>query len=498
MPKEGDKKQYQIEPGSIIAGKYEVEREIGRGGMGRIVAARHQQLEERVALKFLMAPEDRAEEFNARFLREAQVTAKLRGAHVARTLDFGVTDHGDPFIVMEYLDGINLRELLRESGPLPVDVAVDYAMQACTGLAEAHRLNVVHRDLKPANLFLTKHLDGGDLVKILDFGVSKLRNFSAAKSDLTAAGTMLGSPKYMAIEQLNQAAEVDERADIWSLGAILYHMLVGHPPFDGKNTTAVCMAIMSGQDPPPMCEKRPEIPAALERAVFRCLSRNLDERTPNVAVLAREMAEGSGIEGLEAMAQAVEDVLLQPKSLGSTGQIRAFGKTGAFAAGTGRHRAAGASDDSGLSKGASRAAASRDDTDPSGPAASAPLGDKGRRVLLLVAVGVVLVGGAAAFALSGEAPASVAPEPSSLVAPSAAPTSEVVPVVDAAAPSSTREDAAADGAADATPEAGKPPPPPPRVVGRHPPPRTTPTGHATTTASPPPTKKPEDTFGSRY
>ena len=496
MPKEGDKKQYQIEPGSIIAGKYEVEREIGRGGMGRIVAARHQQLEERVALKFLMAPEDRAEEFNARFLREAQVTAKLRGAHVARTLDFGVTDHGDPFIVMEYLDGINLRELLRESGPLPIDVAVDYAMQACTGLAEAHRLHVVHRDLKPANLFLTKHLDGGDLVKILDFGVSKLRSFTAAKSDLTAAGTMLGSPKYMAIEQLNQAAEVDERADIWSLGAILYHMLVGHPPFDGKNTASVCMAIMSGQDPPSMCEKRPEIPAALERAVLRCLSRNLDERTPNVAVLAREMAEGSGIEGLEAMAQAVEDVLVQPKSLGSTGQIRAFGKTGAFASATGRHRAAGASDDSGSSKGASRSAGSQDDTGPSGAVASAPPGDKGRRALLLVAVGVVFVGGASAFALSGEDPPSVAPEPSSLVAPSASPVPEAAPAVDAASSSAVAGDAAPDGPADAAPEAAKPPPPV-RVVGRPPPPRTTAASPATT-AAPPATKKPEDTFGSRY
>ncbi len=498
MSKEGDKKRYQIEPGSIIAGKYEVEREIGRGGMGRIVAARHQQLEERVALKFLMAPEDRADEFNARFLREAQVTAKLRGAHVARTLDFGVTDQGDPFIVMEYLDGINLRELLRESGPLPVDVAVDYAMQACTGLAEAHRLNVVHRDLKPANLFLTKHLDGGDLVKILDFGVSKLRNFSAAKSDLTAAGTILGSPKYMAIEQLNQAAEVDERADIWSLGAILYHMLVGHPPFDGKNTTAVCMAIMSGQDPPSLCEKRPEIPAALEQAVFRCLSRKLDERTPNVAALARDLAEGSGIAGLDATAQAVEDVLAQPQGLGSTGQIRAFGKTGSFASGTGRHRAAGTSDDSGSSKGASRTATSQDDTDPSGAAASAPSGDKRRRVLLLVAVGVVLVGGAAAFALSGESHPSVAAEPSSLVAPSASTAAEVVPAVDAASSSPVAQDAAPDSPVDAAPEAAKPPPPV-RVVGRPPPPRTTATSPATTTAAPPPTKKrPEDTFGSRY
>ena len=320
-----------IEPGAIIAGKYRVERLIGRGGMGCIVAARHLQLDDTVALKFLLAPDDRVQEFHQRFLREARVTAKLRSTHVARTLDFGVTDGGDPFIVMELLEGMTLRELLLRSAPLPVDQAVRYALQTCEGLAEAHRHQVVHRDLKPGNLFLTKDVFGSDQIKILDFGVAKLRNFAAAQSDLTAEGMLIGSPKYMAVEQLIHASEVDERADVWSLGAILYEMLVGRPPFAGAHSAAICLSIVRGDAPPSARDARPEIPEALDQAVFRCLARDLSRRTPDVAVLARELAEGSGMEGLEAEAKAVEDVLLgAARSLASTGQLRAFGQTGSY------------------------------------------------------------------------------------------------------------------------------------------------------------------------
>ncbi len=484
MSTEVDDKRYQAEPGSIIAGKYEVEREVGRGGMGRIVVARHLQLEERVALKFLLAPDERAEEFRARFLREAQITAKLRGGNVARTLDFGVTDRGDPFIVMEYLEGINLRELLRDSGSLPVDVAVDYAIQACTGLAEAHRLHVVHRDLKPANLFLTKHLDGGDLVKILDFGVSKLRTLAHAKADLTAAGTILGSPKYMAIEQLSQSTEVDERADVWSLGAILYHMLAGHPPFEGKSTTAVCMAIMNGVEPPSLCGARPEIPGLLERAVLRCLERDVEKRTPNVAVLARDLAEATGAEGLALAAKAVEDVLAQPASMSSSGPFQGFGRTGGFAAATGRHRAVGRSE-------ASRSSAG------SVSKGSEPFGaNRSRRMLVLVVV--VLMGGVVAFLWLGRDPEPNATVPS---AESSRMSASAAMVVDAAVP---LEDVAVDVDALEALEAGAlEADAPPRVIPRparvpvrvQTPPAATPTPPATPPATP---KQTSDPFGSRY
>lgn len=473
-----------IEPGKIVAGKYRIERFIGRGGMGRIVAARHLQLDEVVALKFLLTPEDRTDEFRTRFLREAQITAKLRGAHVARTLDFGVTDEGEPFIVMEYLEGINLRQLLRENGPLPVEVVVNYAIQACEGLAEAHRLDVVHRDLKPANLFLTKHLDGADLVKILDFGVSKLRNFAAVQSDLTEAGAMLGSPKYMSIEQLAQAGDVDERADVWSLGTIIYEMLRGKPPFVGKHTAAICMEIMHGGDPPSLRESRPEIPPALEETILRCLRRNRDDRTPNVAVLARELAEASGIDGLELAAKAVDDVLHQPRSLGATGQVRAFGQTGSNPSASGRSRpfTDGSRFDVATSITDSSAGESRD----------------GRSRLALVAVvGLLVAGGIGGyFALRSNEGSVVAGEV--VAATASSPVIEQPDAgVDAQRAADKSEDASSDVAADVQPEAE---PPKPKVVHALPTWRPPPPPPATTaaTAAPTKTKKPPDAFGSRY
>lgn len=488
-----------FDPGAIIAGKYRIEKQIGKGGMGRILAAEHIQLQERVALKFLVAPEDRAEEFQERFLREARVTAKLRGSHVARTLDFGVTDDGHPFIVMEYLEGVNLRQLLRESGPLPVQVAINYALQACEGLAEAHRLEVVHRDLKPANLFLTKHLDGGDLLKILDFGVSKLRNFAAMQSDLTEAGAILGSPKYMSVEQLAQAGDVDERADIWSLGTIVYEMLAGHAPFEGKNTAAVCVAIMHGDEPPPISEVRDDVPEALEKVVHRCLRRNLDERIPNVAVLARELVQAAGIAGLEPAAQAVEDVLNQQAlSSTSTGQVRAFGQSGAYAGGaSGRHPAARSGDSSSSKSKGSGASAGTADVVTMEPAP----GGKGRSLLFAAAALLVVGAGAAYFLTRGEPDQPVATHDREVVTPASAATAPP-PTQSAASPSEPEAGVDAggdvrDAGRDAQVDAGKkvatrPPPrrwyPPPK-----PPPKPDPTPK-----SPPTSTKKADPFNSRY
>ena len=464
--------------------------------MGLILAARHLQLEERVALKFLLAPNERVAEFEERFLREARITAKLRGAHVARTMDYGVTDEGDPFIVMEYLEGLNLRQLLRESGPLPLDVVVNYVLQACEGLAEAHRDGVVHRDLKPANLFLTKHLDGGDLLKILDFGVSKLRNFAAVQSDLTEEGAILGSPKYMAIEQLQQAGDVDERADIWSLGAITYEMFTGHPPFDGNSTAAVCMAIMGGGDPKPLSQIRPELPIELDGVVGRCLSRDLFTRTPNVAVLARELAEASGLDGLESAVQAVEDVVAQqPLSPNSSRQVRSFGQTGAHATSTGRYRVFGDGESGARSR---DAAAVAEEVVPGADT-------NGRlRTLLIAVAGLAVLGGLAAYFFArGEArPPMIAPSSATSTAAVAAapekPDTEVASptMLDAsvdAGQDAEKDDDASDGPPDAAPDAkrkaavwGPPGTPPPAT---HPP---------STTATAATKKRPQDAFGSRY
>jgi serine/threonine protein kinase len=282
-------------PGTVIDGKYRINRVIGRGGMGVVVEATHVDLGELVALKFLqLKDEDVDGDFRSRFALEARVCAKLRNEHIARVHDVGVWEEKTPFMVMDYLEGIDLRRELAKLGRLPVLRAVDYAVQICQGLAEAHAQGIVHRDLKPANVFLTKRLDGTELVKVLDFGVSKWANVGDGLGELTKTGVMLGSPKYMAPEQLN-GDTVDPRADIWSIGAILYTMLTGRPPYDFPQVTQTFMAIASGARPPVPSSLEPGIPAELDALILRCLTRDRNERFQTVAELA-----GAALEAIES------------------------------------------------------------------------------------------------------------------------------------------------------------------------------------------------------
>jgi serine/threonine-protein kinase len=273
-------------PGDVVAGKYIVDRLIGSGGMGVVVAARHLQLGERVALKFLLSSTD--ESFAARFLREAQLAVRIKSEHVARVLDVATLDDGAPYMVMELLEGSDLDRLLRDEGPPPLAVAMDYVLQACEAVAEAHSLGIVHRDLKPANLFLTRRPDGSPLVKVLDFGISKqLAEFRGPLDrSLTRADDVLGSPQYMAPEQVRDPRNVDARCDVFSLGSILYKLLTGKPAFDGGNAATV-LALVLSEPPIPLREHRPEIPPALEALVLRCLEKDPAARVPTVEALAR-------------------------------------------------------------------------------------------------------------------------------------------------------------------------------------------------------------------
>ncbi len=270
----------------MVAGKYVVERVIGSGGMGVVVAARHLQLGERVALKFLLASAD--ESFVARLLREAQLAVRIKSQHVARMLDVGTLDDGAPYLVMELLEGSDLDRLVRDEGLPPLAVALDYVLQACEAVAEAHSLGIVHRDLKPANLFLVRRPDGAPLVKVLDFGISKVVGAFREPMDrsLTRADDMLGSPQYMAPEQVRDPRNVDARCDVFSLGSILYKLLTGHPAFEGGNAATVLAMVLS-EPPTPLREHRPEIPPALEALVLGCLEKNPAARVPSVDVLAR-------------------------------------------------------------------------------------------------------------------------------------------------------------------------------------------------------------------
>lgn len=216
-----------VTPGQVIDDKFEVERLLGRGGMGVVVQARHLELDQRVAIKLLKEGVLEGDEAVQRFTREARALAKLGGEHVVRVTDVGRLPQGTPYMVMEYLDGEDLSASLRRRGPLPPDEVADYLVQACAGLAEAHATGLVHRDLKPANLFLARRTDGTTQVKVLDFGIAK----SIGGTRLTADFAVLGSPRYMSPEQLRAPRSVDARTDIWALGAIAFRLLTDKPPF---------------------------------------------------------------------------------------------------------------------------------------------------------------------------------------------------------------------------------------------------------------------------
>jgi serine/threonine-protein kinase len=278
-------------PGTVLAGKYRIERLLGQGGMGWVVVATHVQLEQRVAVKF-MHSEQAAEQPDAvgRFLREARAAARIQSEHVARVSDFGTLDNGAPYLVMEYLEGRDLEAELRAQQPLPVAQAVEYAVQACEGLAEAHGAGIVHRDLKPGNLFLARRNDGSVRVKLLDFGISKLAPTpgSGDEAAMTSTQALMGSPLYMSPEQLRSTKNVDRRADIWSLGVIVYEMLGGRAPFDGETLPEVCTRIMA-EPALPLREVRPDLPAALEAAVMRCLEKDPQKRFADAGQLAQAL-----------------------------------------------------------------------------------------------------------------------------------------------------------------------------------------------------------------
>jgi eukaryotic-like serine/threonine-protein kinase len=276
--------------GSVIDGRFEVEGTLGDGGMGYVLAARHRQLDERVAIKLLL-PDKAGGDARERLLREAQNASKIKSEHSVRIYDIVTTGSAAPYIVMELLTGESVARRFAGRKPLPIDEVVDIVLQACEAIGEAHQLRIVHRDLKPSNLFLVDRPGRGELVKVLDFGVSK--RFEVHPShELTQSRTLVGSPVYAPPEQLRASQHVDRRADIWSLGVILYQGLTGSLPFVGDTLAEVCTRIL--QDPPPMPRAlRPEIPSALELAVLRCLEKRPERRFGSVEELVVTLREFS-------------------------------------------------------------------------------------------------------------------------------------------------------------------------------------------------------------
>jgi len=273
-----------IGPGLIIGNKYLVKHLVGEGGMGLVVAAEHIDLRHPVAIKVLRPGAGALVE--ERFLREARAVVRVRSDHVARVFDVGTLESGEPYMVMELLDGHDLSELLDERAQLPIEQAVSYVIQTCTALSEVHAVGVIHRDVKPANLFVTKRTDGSARVKLLDFGISK-EAVSATQTpeSLTQSGTMLGSPIYMSPEQLTSSRDVDFRTDVWSLGAVLFELLAGEAPFPGLTVAELYSAILR-DEPHSLLELRPGVPSGLVGVIDKCLEKDPDRRYQSVDELA--------------------------------------------------------------------------------------------------------------------------------------------------------------------------------------------------------------------
>jgi serine/threonine-protein kinase len=274
-----------VQLGDLVAGKYRVDRVLGEGGMGVVVAATHEQLDEKVALKFLRPVVASNPEVVQRFIREARAAVKVRSEHVARVLDVGTLASGTPYMVMEYLDGQDLAQTLAGRGPLPVGETVTYVLQACEALAEAHSLGIVHRDLKPANLFLARRPNGRPVVKVLDFGISKVTSTGGDNPALTRAAAMMGSPSYMSPEQMVAAGSVDVRADVWALGVVLYELLTGRLPFVAETMPELVGMILQSAYTP-ISVLRPNVPPGLQVTIDRCLQKDRALRHQNVAELA--------------------------------------------------------------------------------------------------------------------------------------------------------------------------------------------------------------------
>jgi serine/threonine-protein kinase len=280
------------QPGDIIGGKYRIVRMIGDGGMGAVYEARHQILGTSVALKFLHADLAKRPGLSSRFLQEARVSASIQSPHVTKVTDVDQTPDGAPFLVMELLTGEALQQLLDRSHKLPKDQAIDFTLQVLSGLEAAHALGVVHRDLKPDNVFITPS-PGGPVCKLLDFGIAKLRQSNEYTKGLTRPGALMGTPEYMSPEQLYSADRVDHRADLYSLGVMLFEMLSGERPAQGEDAAAIVGNVMAGKVRR-LDELMPSLPKELVDVAHRAIDPDKGRRFQSAVEMRVALAPFAG------------------------------------------------------------------------------------------------------------------------------------------------------------------------------------------------------------
>jgi len=278
--------------GELISGKYRIVRLIGDGGMGTVYEARHEVLGSGVALKFLHTDLAKRPGLTQRFLQEARVSATIQSLHVTHVTDVDTAQDGSPYLVMELLNGEGLQSMLDRRGKLPPEQAVDFALQILAGLEAAHAMGVVHRDLKPDNVFVTQS-SGGPLLKLIDFGIAKLRASSEFTKGLTRAGVVMGTPEYMAPEQLLSAQTTDHRADIYSLGVMLFEMVSGLRPADGDDAEIIVAAVESGRVRK-LADVAPGLPDGLARLIERATLPDREQRFESAAAMRLALAAFAG------------------------------------------------------------------------------------------------------------------------------------------------------------------------------------------------------------
>jgi len=280
--------------GTTLAGKYRIEERLKQGGMGTVYRGTHVLMDKTVAIKVLRPSLAADEKIVARFSREARAASRISHPNALMVTDFGEDENGTVFLVMEYLSGRTLKQVLRDDGPLPLPRVVDITRQVADALNAAHQQGVIHRDLKSDNIMLLDTMTG-DHAKVLDFGIAKIKEPDGNRDTggLTAPNLVIGTPQYMSPEQCSQDSEIDARSDIYSLGVILYEMLVGHVPFTAESPTMVMMKHL--QEPvPSVLDERKDLPASIGRVIARAMAKLPANRYQNVAELVEDLTIASG------------------------------------------------------------------------------------------------------------------------------------------------------------------------------------------------------------
>lgn len=302
--------------GEILAGKYRIDERLSEGGMGTVYRGTHVLMDKTVAVKVLRQSLAADEKIVARFSREARAASRISHPHAVSVTDFGEDEKGTVFLVMEYLSGQTLKDIIRNEGPMPLPRVVEIIKQVGGALDEAHGQGVVHRDLKSDNIMLISST-GADYAKVLDFGIAKIKEPEGGYDGaLTSPDLVIGTPQYMSPEQCSQSPDIDARSDIYSLGVILYEMFVGHVPFTGESSTAIMLKHL--QHPAPsVLEERSDLPEAVARVVSRALEKRPENRYETVGELVEDLTIAAGMESVPFTPWQTIDRVVIPTDTGS-------------------------------------------------------------------------------------------------------------------------------------------------------------------------------------